>query len=419
MTPYEISLAVYNVALLPVLFLSVFFFILSLSVLFAPANRARREAKGFTPRVTIQIPSFNDPVAARCIAACLQLDYPKNRFDIMILDDSTDASTRKLLRAFTKNENVAYRHRENRHGYKPGALHEAMPSVRGDIIVIFDADFEPRADFLKQIVAPFKDARVGIVQGQQTITNSEKNLISRFAAYQLMIHHSVIMPINNRLNSVLFCGTAGALRKSAINAVGGWNTNSITEDTELSVRMLSQGWKTVYVPIPTPSEVPITLEAFVKQQMRWCYGNFRVFMENWRTILGSSKLSLGQRIMVTYFTTGNIVAPAVLIMTVAGTSGWFLGEPQLMQLTDLLEFASKFLYTAGFVVLGATMLRRHRRMQELPHLIAATFTVSIVLCVANTIAMFKAVFTPNQPLFQAAHNSWICTPKSGNDAYTQ
>jgi len=418
MTPYELSLLIYNAALIPVVFLSVFFFILALTVFFSPAPRKHKVASDFTPHVTVQIPSFNDPVAARCIEACLKLDYPKNRFDIMILDDSTDEKTRKLLKAYAKHPNVTYRHRTNRVGYKPGAMAEAMRFVRGEFIVVFDADFEPRPEFLKRITAPFKDKRVAIVQGQQAITNSSTNLISRFAAYQLMIHHSIIMPINDRLNSVLFCGTAGAIRKSAMESVGGWNIKSITEDTELSVRLISAGWKTAYVALPTPSEVPDTLESYVKQQMRWCYGNFRVFMDNWRSILGRSKLTLGQRVMVTYFTTGNIIAPAVLVMTLAGMSGWFLGEPQIMQFIDLLTFASKFLFTAGFVTLGAVMLRKHRRLSEFPHLVGATLTVSIVLCVANTVAMFRAVFLPHKPLFPTAHNSWICTPKSGNASYT-
>jgi cellulose synthase/poly-beta-1,6-N-acetylglucosamine synthase-like glycosyltransferase len=419
MTPSDISLIIYNLALLPVLFFSILFFLLTALNLLV--DRPRRHPKARTlPAVTIQVPSFNDAVAVRCVEACLKQRYPARLVDIMILDDSTDLATQRVLRALAKKYSgkITYVHRKNRHGYKPGALQAAAHRVRGEIVVVFDADFIPPADFLLKIVQPFENERVAIVQGRQTLLNKDVNLVSRFAAYLLMAYHTIVMPINHKTNTVFFCGTAGAIRRSAMEEVGGWNTDSITEDTDLSVRLLSRGYRAVYLPIEVPSEVPITLEAFLKQQMRWCFGNIRVWIDNRNLILGKSQLGFVQRFMISLLTLGNFVAPVVLLMTVAGMLGWFLGEVQLVTLTQVWEFIIAFAYTAGFLTMGLVTLIKHRSAKEFPHLLLATFTVSIILAIANTIAIYKALFRKNSYVFVKERNSWICTAKQGNRAYT-
>lgn len=414
MTPHEITLVVYNLTLLPVVFFSALFFMLSVLNLFVD-KPVKVKKSSYQPSVTVQIPSYNDPIAAKCIEACLQFTY-KN-YDILILDDSTDKKTAKLLKSYAKHPNVTYIHRENRRGYKPGALQDAMPHVKGDIIVIFDADFVPQKDFLERIVTPFKDEKVAIVQGRQGFINKDFNLISRFAAYTLMIYHTIVMPINNKANTVMFCGTAGAIRKSALMAVGGWNAKSVTEDSDLSVKILSKGYKSVYMPFETPSEVPVTLEVFLKQQMRWCYGMIRVWIDHMGEILYKRGLTIRQRLMITYITLGNLIAPVVVIMTIAGFSGWFVGDPQLMTMSELSKFVITIFYTAGFLVMGAVALYKYRSLKEFPHMLLSTFAISMILAVANTVAIFKAVFMKDKPLFAKQNNSWICTQKQGNVLY--
>jgi cellulose synthase/poly-beta-1,6-N-acetylglucosamine synthase-like glycosyltransferase len=418
MTPYEISLLLYNIALIPVMIVSLVFLFITLLSIFFNDPIIPKKKKEITPFVTVQIPSFNDTVAVKCVESCLKLDYPKNKFEIMILDDSTDVKTQKLLKAYEKKYPgfVRYVHRENRHGYKPGALKDAMHLVKGEIIVIFDADFEPKPDFLKKIVAPFEDKKVAVVQGRQGFSNADTNLVSKFASYLLKIHHSILMPINNKANTVFFCGTAGAIRKSALLEAGGWNTDSITEDTDLSVKILAKGYKNVYLKIETPSEVPVTIEAFIKQQVRWTFGNMRVFLDHYKLILFSKKLKLKQKFMITFLTCGNLIAPLVLIMTIAGMLGWFLGEPQLFQLAQLQEFFIKIFYTAGFFIMAIVMLYRDKNLKQFPSFVLASISLSIILAVANTIAVFKAIFMKNKPLY-ANNNSWVCTPKQGNHNY--
>jgi len=417
MSPNQLSILLYNLTVLPVIFFSILFVILTIiSVYVDRRGSAKRRSKlNNHPFITIQIPTFNDPIARRCLDACRQLEYPKDRYEILIVDDSTDNKTTRTLRQYAqKYDGVHFFHRKKRDGYKPGALKDVHKHVKGDFIVIFDADFIPPKEFLKEIIKPFEDPGVAIVQGRQGFLNSKKNLVTRWATYLLQIHHFILMPINNRCNTVFFCGTAGAIRKSAMEAVGGWNTESITEDSDLSVRLLAQGWKTVYLTMETPSEVPETIEAFLKQQMRWCFGNTRVFFDNWRQILYKKGLTIKQRLLITYFTLGNLVAPVILLMTIVGFLGWFTGTIHLFGLKDLIDFFVKFFYTAGFLIMGIVMLVKRRSPREFPHLVLAAFTLGLLLAAANSIAIYKALLRKEKPLFGSVKNSWICTPKSSN-----
>lgn len=419
MTPQQITLAIYNLALIPVVFFSVVFLILSLLGLFSDKEIIvnRKKKRTYYPKVTVQIPSFNDLVAIRCAKACMAMTYPKDKVEIMIVDDSTDKKSAQGLKKFAIQNNMKYIHRTHRDGYKPGALRDAMPHVNGEIIVIFDADFIPKKRFLEEITLPFEDPKIGIVQARQGFLNADYNLVSKFASYLLMIHHTILMPINHRINTVFFCGTGGAIRKKAIEDAGGWNAASITEDSDLSVKILSKGYRNIYMKLETPSEVPITIEGFLKQQMRWTYGNIRVFIDHFKHIFFSRKFNTRQKLMISYMTLGPTIAPIILIMTLAGLSGWFLGDPQLFELSQLFEFTIKFFYTAGFLIMAGITLYKNKSLSEFPKLLLATFSVSIVLAVANSVAAFKAIFMKNKELFPSKKNSWICTPKQGNAIY--
>jgi len=408
-TSYDIALFVYNLSLLPVIFFSILFLMLTFINLFIEKDKQQRYKKmNRLPFISVQIPTFNDPVAERCVRKCMQFDYPKDRYEIIIADDSTNIQTQTIMRKFAEEnpEQIRYIHRDNREGYKPGALKNAMKITRGELIVIFDADWIPAKDFLKKIIHPFSDPKVAIVQTRQGFYNKNTNLITRFAAYTLMIYHTIVMPINNRINCVFFCGTAGAIRRSAFEKVGGWNLHSITEDSDLSVNLLMKGYRSVYLNFETPSEVPDTFESFIKQQMRWCYGNARVFFDNASKIMFKKGLTIKQRLMISFITLSNMAAPFVIIMTIFGFSGWFLGEPSLFNWQDLLDLAARMIFTAGFLLMGFITLLKQKRTKEFLHLITSSFTMGLVLSVASSIAFSKAAL--NKPL------NWYCTPKIKN-----
>lgn len=409
MAIYDFTLYVYNLTLLPMIFFSVLFFILVLLNLFMDDKKKQNYDKlKHTPFVSVQIPIYNDPIAVRCIKKCMAFDYPKDKFEIILVDDSSNPTTQKLLKDIA-DENpgfIKYIHRKNRAGFKAGALKNAMKITKGEILVVFDADWIPKKDFLKKIVKPFINPKVAIVQTRQGFYNRKNNLITRFASYLLMIYHSVIMPINNRINCVFFCGTAGAIRRKAFDEVGGWQLYSLTEDSELSVKLLMKGYETVYLDIETPSEVPTTLENFVKQQMRWCYGNARVFLDNAFKILFHKKLSIKQKFMIVFITLANISAPFVLLMTLFGFGGWFLGDPKLFQIQDIYTLLLRFVYTAGFLLIGFVALYKQKLLKEYPYLVLSGFTLGLVIAVANTIAFGRAIVNK--------HLGWYCTPKQHN-----
>jgi cellulose synthase/poly-beta-1,6-N-acetylglucosamine synthase-like glycosyltransferase len=222
-----------------------------------------------------------------------------------------------------------------------------------------------------------------------------------------MMYHSIMMPINNRINCVFFCGTAGALRKSALEDVGGWTPGSVTEDSDLSVRLLMKGYRTVYLESETPSEVPDTFDSFIRQQMRWCYGNARVFFDNFWKILTNRTLKVRQKVMIAFITLANASAPFVVIMTFFGLSGWFIGEPNLFNWHDIIVLVSRFFFTAGFLLMGLLTLYRYKAVKEFGYFVLSSFTVGIVLAVANSFAFVKAMF--NSKLH------WFCTPKTANE----
>jgi hypothetical protein len=408
MTAYNITLFIYNIALIPVVFFSVLFLLLCLVNLFVDRKTEKFKPLKEFPFVSVQIPTFNDPIAERCVSKCMDFDYPKDKFEIVIVDDSTNIQTQMMLRTISEQNQgfVKYIHRDNREGFKPGALNNAMKITKGEILVVFDADWIPKKNFLKKIVRPFSDPNVAIVQTRQGFYNLKTNIVTRFAAYSLMIYHTIIMPINNKVNCVFFCGTAGALRVKHFKKVGGWNHLSITEDSELSVRLLMKGYKSVYLADETPSEVPDTFESFIKQQMRWCYGNARVFFDNAGNILFKKGLSIGQRIMILFITLANAAAPFVVIMTFFGFLGWFVGDPKIFGLGDLATFFTKFLYTAGFMIMAFITLAKHKRLREFGQFMLSSFTIGIVLSVSNSFAFIKAVFN--------SRLHWTCTPKVAN-----
>lgn len=417
----DLSLIIFNIGFIPVCIASGLFVTLALISLRVDKQTKVSHSSPLKnhPFITVQVPSFNDPVAIRCLEACLKFSYPKDRYEIMILDDSTDQHTANILAVFAKRHSnmVRFFHRDNREGYKPGALKTWMPEVRGEIIVIFDADFVPGPDFLERIVQPFEDPQVAIVQGRQaSFLNGQKNLVTRFASYLFYIHYYVIMPINNRCNSVFFCGTAGALRKQAVEEVGGWNTTSITEDHDLSVRLLSRGYRSVFLPLDIPSEVPVTIKGFLRQHMRWCFGNARVFIDHSRFILSKSLLTLKQRIMICFITMGSLITPWVIIMSLGGFFLFVVGNPE--EVNGVWYAVSRILLTSGFLIMGLVVLLKRGNAREFPYFVVAALSLGFMLTCAVALAVYRAVFRKDEPLF-AEKTSWICTPKPGNEQFGQ
>lgn len=231
------------------------------------------------PFVTIQLPIFNEMyVVERLVDSIAQFDYPKDRFEIHILDDSTDETVeitrRKVEEYQAKGFRIQQILREDRKGFKAGALKDGMKYVKGDFIAIFDADFLPSPDFLKKTVPYFKDEKIGVVQTRWEHINEGYSLITRLQAMQLNVHFTVEQFGRMAGDYMLqFNGTAGVWRKQTIEDAGGWEADTLTEDLDLSIRAQLKGYKIKYLEeFGSPAELPAEMNSFKSQQFRWMKG---------------------------------------------------------------------------------------------------------------------------------------------------
>ncbi len=232
------------------------------------------------PRVTVQLPMYNERyVAERLIRAAAALDYPRDRLEIQVLDDSTDDSIHIVDTVVDELQAqgvpIHCIRRDKRTGYKAGALELGLEQARGEFIAIFDADFVPPPDFLKRAVPHFDAPEVGMVQARWEHLNRDTNLLTRAQAVLLDGHFVVEQSARARAGRFFnFNGTAGLWRRTAIDDAGGWEHDTITEDLDLSYRAQLRGWRFVYVAaITAPAEVPANISAFKSQQHRWAKGS--------------------------------------------------------------------------------------------------------------------------------------------------
>lgn len=288
----------------------------------AQTSDVRALPEAALPFVTIQLPLYNEAtVAARLIAAAGQIDYPRDRFEIQVLDDSTD-ETRAIASA--KVEELAlqgiqatYVRRADRVGYKAGALDHGLGSARGEFITIFDADFVPQPGFLKSLMGHFSDPKVGMVQARWGHMNRDVSFLTRIQALMLDGHH--LVENRARFGAGLFfnfAGTGGVWRRSAIEIAGGWQHDTITEDLDLSYRAQMAGYRFIYrADVATPAELPEEMSAFRAQQHRWAKGT----VQTARKLLGRimrERLPLSQRIEACFHMLPHFAYPLMLVLTV-------------------------------------------------------------------------------------------------------
>lgn len=234
------------------------------------------------PFVTIQLPMFNERyVAARLIHAVAKMDYPRDRFEIQVLDDSTDDTT-ALCQVIVdelaeQGLDISLIHRTDRTGYKAGALEHGLTVAKGSLVAVFDADFLPEASFLRQTVHHFSDSEIGMVQARWEHINREYSLLTRAQAILLDGHFVLEHTARNRSGRFFnFNGTAGVWRIDTIHDAGGWEHDTLTEDLDLSYRAQLKGWRFLFLrDVTAPSEIPVEMNAFKTQQHRWAKGSIQ------------------------------------------------------------------------------------------------------------------------------------------------
>jgi hypothetical protein len=273
------------------------------------------------PSVTVQLPIFNEAtVARRLILATGGLDYPRELLEIQVLDDSTD-ETVAIARAAVEELralgiDAEHIRRPSRHGYKAGALEYGLRRSRGELVAVFDADFVPRASFLREVVGHFSDPRIGMVQTRWDHSNREQSLLTSVQALMLDGHHLV----ENRARYAAGCffnfsGTGGIWRRVAIDEAGGWQHDTLTEDLDLSYRAQLAGWRFVYrADVLTPSELPEDMSAFRAQQYRWAKGTVQTARKLLKRVL-HAELPLGQRVEAAFHMLPHAAYPATVLLT--------------------------------------------------------------------------------------------------------
>lgn len=365
------------------------------------------------PRVTIQLPLYNERfVVDRLVDEILKIDYPRELLQIQVLDDSTDethAYAERLVAEYrSAGYPIEYHHRTNRHGFKAGALEEGMKSATGEFIAIFDADFVPPRDFLHRTVHFFSDPKIGMVQTRWGYLNRNDSVLTEVQAMLLdghfVLEHAARWGEGLYFN---FNGTAGVWRRQCIEEAGGWEHDTLTEDSDLSYRAQMKGWQFCYLPeVECPSELPEDMYGFQVQQSRWAKGLTQVAIKLLRRIL-KSDAPWRVKLEAVMHLTPNISYPLMLIMSALMLPvmivRFYMGPFQML-LIDVPLMAASFWSVGAFYVVAYRELHPRnwkRAFVFLPALMAA----GVALTLSNAKAVLEALF--------GVKSAFARTPKFG------
>ncbi len=342
------------------------------------------------PKVTIQLPMYNERyVVERLLEAVTRIDYPKELLEIQVLDDSTDETALLCARLVREYQQagfpISYYHRDNREGFKAGALAQGLEKSKGEFIAIFDADFVPPPSIIRQMLPYFTNHQVAVVQGRWTWINRHYSNLTEIEAIMLDGHFVIEHGARNLSGRFFnFNGTAGMWRRAAIEDAGGWEHDTLTEDTDLSYRAQLKGWKFIYDPrIECPSELPVEMNAFKTQQARWAKG----LIQTARKLLGRiwrSPQPLAIKIEATLHLTANISYPLMVLFSlilfpaviVRFYQGWF----QMLYL-DLPLFIASTCSVGSFYMVAQRDLYPEgwvSRIKYIPFLMAAGIGLSVI-----------------------------------------
>src|SRR4029079_14096126 len=352
------------------------------------------------PRVTIQLPIYNEMyVADRLIDAVCEIDYPRELLEIQVLDDSTDETTEiaelAVRRHAARGFDITYLHRVDRRGYKAGALEAGLKVAKANFIAIFDADFVPSKDFLRQTLPHFTDAKVGMVQARWGHINQDYSLLTKIQAILLDAHFVLEHGGRNRAGCFFnFNGTAGVWRRTAIEDAGGWQHDTLTEDLDLSYRAQLLGWRFVFLPdLVSPAEVPVEMNSFKSQQHRWAKGSIQTCMKLLPRIL-RSKQPFGVKAEAFFHLSANfnylLMSLLSILMFPAMYVRYNMGWTEML-LIDIPLFAAATLSVCHFYIVSQRELYPDSwksRLKYLPFLMS----IGIGLCVNNTRAVLEALF---------------------------
>ena len=365
------------------------------------------------PFVTIQLPLFNEPyVTERLIDNIARIQYPRDRFEVQILDDSTDETTticeQKALLYRQQGFDMTVLHRTDRHGFKAGALAEGLKQAKGDFIAVFDADFLPDPQFLRKTVPHFQNPRVGVVQTRWAHLNDEFSLFTKLQALQLNVHFTIEQMGRQAGHHFLqFNGTAGIWRKQAIEEAGGWQADTLTEDLDLSYRAQLRSWEIVYLEeVEAPAELPVEMNGIKSQQFRWMKGGAENARRLTMTIL-KSNLSLSTKAHAVAHLFNSSIFVAVLMIAITSVV--------LVPCLSRLDVDMRLLGCSLFGLVGVALVYFYANIHLLPRPVSLRqicalivyfpllLTMSMGLSLHNSVAVIEG--------YLGIRSSFVRTPK--------
>lgn len=365
------------------------------------------------PTVTIQIPTYNELAALNCATRCLNFDYPKEKVQIIIGDDSNDKSISAKIDQFAAKHKgrVQVTRRGKNIGFKPGNLNHMLPFTKGDYLVVFDSDFLPEQDFLRRIIAPFvHDKNVHAVQARWRISNFSKNMSSLVGGIIPMFSHRLGLPFLQQINSNGFiAGSAEAVKVKTLKELGGWKSGAFTEDIEYGLRLTRNGKKTVYLDsLPCDCESPFTVKDLCKQQLRWAYGVITALREHLIPILRNKKIPASWKVNPPLLLFGYIATFQFFLLAVLGALSIVTHRPEPIQWGIFLSKTGiNFALTSGFLITSIIILNMQEMRRHIPRLVVASYTVGLLVVYNVSKGIFKAIF--KRPMH------WFMLSKEGNE----
>src|ERR1051326_7635133 len=349
--------------------------------------------------ITVQLPLFNELyVVDRLLKAVTAFDYPREKLEIQVLDDSTDETVRVAEAVVAKYAaqgfDIHYIHRADRTGFKAGALENGNKSAKGELLAIFDADFVPKPDCLRKLVDYFTDPMVGCAQMRWSHINGKYNLLTRLQTIMLDGHFVVEQTTRNRTGGFFnFNGTAGIWRRRAIEMSGGWQHDTLTEDTDLSFRAQLMGWKFVYLlDEVAPAEIPVEINAFKAQQRRWAKGVMQVGLKLYPRIW-LAPLPLRVKLEMFFRLTGNISYPLMIVASLLQFPLLLVRYNQPFYHLMVLDLPLLFFSSISVVLFygSAVWYLDEKRAPRLLHL-PLVMGLGIGLAFSNARAVLEALF---------------------------
>ncbi|WP_411274720.1 cellulose synthase family protein [Daejeonella sp.] len=367
------------------------------------------------PLVTIQLPIFNEKYVMERLLRCMSnMDYPKDKLEIQVLDDSDDNSknlTSELIGNLKKTGlDISHISRNNRLNFKAGALKEGLKTAKGEFIAIFDADFLPDKDWLKKTIIYFKNPKIGLVQTRWGHLNRNYSLLTKVQAFALDVHFTLEQTGRNSNHHFMnFNGTAGIWRKQCILESGNWHGDTLTEDLDLSYRAQLNNWEFKYLEnVVVPAELPVVFSAARSQQFRWNKGGAENFIKLFRSVLSSEKLPVFTKIHAIMHLGSSSMFFFLLIISVLSIPMLYIKKeyPQLdlaFKIHSFFIVSSFILFVNHWVVYKNLHLKMSYRFMNFISMFLAFFTLTLGFSLHNTFAVAEA--------YMGKKSDFIRTPK--------